>query len=70
MSEIRVYQRSRNQILQMIDQLRSLFKFAVYSDTPSNVEELTAKIEKLEKTLKDIDFRLAKMIVEEHQKAA
>ena len=70
MSDINKCFRSKQAVQEIIDKLTPQLVLASYLDDQKQVELLTIKLERLEKSLKLIDHTLAKLQVEAHQEAA
>jgi len=70
MSELSKYQRSKQSVLEMMEQLKRKSWFARVLGNHSQLKILEKDIEQLDNTVKQIDSRLAKLHRQEKDKAA
>ncbi len=61
MSDMSKYQRSKQQVLDMIGQLKQRLRLALRKKKLREVKDLTQNINELNKTVQIIDYRLAKL---------
>lgn len=59
MSELSKYQRSKQRILEMMDQLKQSISKAYNTSNQAEVKSLTENLESLDKAIKVIDHRLS-----------